>query len=1023
MKDPEDQDPGDQEVDPETPHYQCWCGWHSVWLTAQCHGVAGASSGIRTWSLPLTQTKGVFRIFLKFRHVVSKMSFMPWLYGVFLVLVLVTPTAYGQTGDPLRYYIREEQSANTYVGNIVEDTGLTLGPMLRLELQAGQGSIGHRYFKLNLTTGILLTSGPIDREQLCPDSTQACVLKLTVLQHSPFFHIIKIDIVVRDINDHAPTFPDERIARTISETTKPDTTFTIPVAEDPDSGVNGVQNYVLLSDTAKFALHFSNMSGTIIDLNLVLKEPLDREDEHFYSLVVTAKDGGSPAKTGSMLIEIVVGDANDNSPRFDNSTYEVTIPENVPEHRKILQVHAFDPDSGRNGDIVYGFGSDTPSEVRELFEINAISGGIFIKGEVDYEKGDVYHLIVTAEDLGENSLPAYAKVVVHVQDINDHAPHITVNSLDSRKLGSGESAFIREDLAAGTFVAHVSVTDPDDGQNGVVSCYLDSDFFEMRQMNTEGYEYQIISKVVFDREEKAERHIELSCSDHGRPHLSSRKDIVVKIQDVNDHEPHFQQQAFSVSMEENNEIDVVVIKANATDTDAGKNAAIKYGLVNHEDAKFLKVDPITGVIRATVSFDFEQQDRYEFVLSATDQGPPTHTATTTLVLNIIDINDERPIFTKPSYSFKIFENMPANMKVGIMGATDADSPPFNDIVYSLSPRSEGLDVFGVNPENGEMTTKRPLDREEKEVYHLRLIASNRGYRHVNTSVNVTVTVVDQNDNAPTFVFPTDWNNTVHVPDGIAIGEVVTRVVARDIDNGSNSDLTYAIVKGNESFAIESHSGVIKVIDQLKCLNSHICKLVVMVRDNGTPRRKATAELSVVPKSAKVLGHSLEAMFFLSGTNLTIIIAAAVVSLLLITLIIVIFCRRRRRRCDRKKECEEDKVIGMSDTHDSDFSVKSLKNGKLPNGCCDGVRGRPKKEVTFNMDNRGLRESSTDDLTISWPSKLDTAVIEVSFLNYCFTCFFCLLNYSFNIHSIHSFNLTFSEQNKRLKQVINIPNFQ
>lgn len=901
-----------------------------------------------------------------------------WLCLIMLGLALVVTPARAQSGAPLRYTIREELPANAFVGNIARDTGLIVSRDMELELRFPRGDENYLYFKLNRTTGILLTARPIDREQVCVDSSEGnpCAIKFTVLQQKPFFHVIKVEVYLQDYNDHSPQFPQGKIALTISETTKPDTTFSIPSAEDLDGGINSVQNYELISNTKKFGLQFTNDSGVIRDLNLVLKTSLDREVEQSYSLVVTAMDGGNPSRTGSMEIDITVGDANDNNPKFDNETYEVTVPENTAEHTKVLQVRAHDPDAGLNGDLVYGFAPDTQSKFGDLFMINAISGGIYIKGEVDYERGEVYHLTVTAQDQGTNSLPAYAKVIVHVGDVNDHAPHITVNSLDSRELGSEDSAFIKEHLAAGTFVAHVSVSDPDAGTNGRITCTLRSMYFEL--VPTANTDYQIISRMEFDREEQAEYHISLQCTDHGDPQLTSIKDIVVKIIDVNDNGPRFFRPAYTVNMEENNAIESIIYQVNASDRDAGRNAAIKYSLLRPEDKDLIRVEPISGIIKAKVSFDYEHQDRYVFVIRASDQGSPPHTATATLILNILDVNDGRPRFSQPEYHFDIYENMPPHIKVGLLSASDVDDPPFNEIVYSLSPTSEGLEVFAINPDNGEITTKKELDHEKQQVYHLVVIASNRGYSRTNASVNVTVTVVDQNDNAPVFIFPSKWNNTAHVADDIAIGETVAKVIAKDADSGKNSDLRYALVKGNVTFAIDPRTGIIKIINQLHCLRARMCKLVVMAKDNGTPRRTATAELNVMPKSAAAFGNkSLEAMFFLNGTNVTIIIAAGVVSILLIVLILVVFCRRRRRRCDKKRDREEAKITSVTDSTDGEISVKSLKNGKLPNGCFDTGTIKPKKEVKFIVENPGRGESSTDDLTVSWPSKLDSDMIEVS----------------------------------------------
>ncbi len=126
---------------------------------------------------------------------------------------------------------------------------------------------------------------------------------------------------------------------------------------------------------------------------------------------------------------------------------QATIREDIPIGHNILQVTATDPDSGQNGQIQYGLADSTPQEFRDLFAIND-KGVLYNKQPVDYERAQNYHLSITARDRGENSRPIYSKVVIHVEDINDHPPEINVNALtQSGHAGNGVNIFVDQNNA------------------------------------------------------------------------------------------------------------------------------------------------------------------------------------------------------------------------------------------------------------------------------------------------------------------------------------------------------------------------------------------------------------------------------------------------------------------------------------------------------------------------------------------------------------------------------------------------
>ena len=453
----------------------------------------------------------------------------------------------------LQYTILEEEKAQTFMANLVLDAALdqkySQDDLDKLEFtlhdRRGIKQGLRNLFHIESKTGVLKTSKVIDRDSICSHSN-LCEIPLDVLvEPGEFFQIIKVYVTVIDINDNMPRFPVTNLRLPISETTAPGSKFALPSAEDKDSGSYGIRQYHLVSKSNNFGLLVTNGTYGTMDIHLVVKSPLDREEAESFQVDIVAMDGGTPPKSGRMKVDITINDANDNNPKFDNYTYEVSIPENFPPGMAVLQIHARDPDAGANGQIFYRLSDSTLQSVGKIFGVDAHTGEIYLKSALDFEEKDAYILTVTARDQGENSLPAYAKVLIKVEDVNDHAPQITVNALTA----SGRVE-VSEDSPVGTFVAHLSVTDLDVGKSGAIECTMKSTKFELRQLYKT--EFKIITTATLDREKQPNYKLKVVCQDDGIPVKTTAEYLIVTIMDANDNSPIFRQQVYSVSMRENN---------------------------------------------------------------------------------------------------------------------------------------------------------------------------------------------------------------------------------------------------------------------------------------------------------------------------------------------------------------------------------------------------------------------------------------------------------------------------------------
>uniref|UniRef100_A0AAZ1Y2U1 Cadherin domain-containing protein n=1 Tax=Oreochromis aureus TaxID=47969 RepID=A0AAZ1Y2U1_OREAU len=268
----------------------------------------------------------------------------------------------------------------------------------------------------------------------------------------------RISLHVQDINDNSPQFNKDLIHIDISESASKSARFPIEEAHDADIGKNSVQSYNLQTNE-NFVLGVGTNS-----VELLLNKELDRETLKEINLLLTALDGGSPQRSGTVVIHITVLDANDNVPVFSQAVYKASLSENSPMGTVVLTVNAVDADEGLNGEVTYDFGH-VAEDVKSIFAINYKTGDIKLSATVDYETVRSFELRITAKDgLG---LTSYAKVIIDVTDVNDNPPVIYLKS---------QSNPIPENVQPGTEVGIINVQDRDSENNRQVRCSIQQDY-------------------------------------------------------------------------------------------------------------------------------------------------------------------------------------------------------------------------------------------------------------------------------------------------------------------------------------------------------------------------------------------------------------------------------------------------------------------------------------------------------------------------------------------------------------------
>ncbi|KAL7395476.1 hypothetical protein ABVT39_017495 [Epinephelus coioides] len=354
-----------------------------------------------------------------------------------------------------RYSIPEELEQGSVVGNLAKDLGLGLSDIFERKLRVASEA-GEQYFSVDAGKGELVVNDRIDREALCGQSA-SCVLPLQVVIENPL-QLHRIEVEIRDVNDNAPSFLKNDHILEIAESIVVGVRFPLESAEDPDVGSNGLKTYTLSKDEC-FTLKVKEIENGRKIPELVLNKSLDREKKSVHNLFLTAMDGGNPVKSGTSKITVNVLDINDNVPIFENTFYKIAVQENSVNGSFVIATKATDIDEGPNGEIEYSLGIHTPPSVLSLFHIDAATGEIFLKNQLDHETQASYRIDISAKDKGLPKMEGHCSVQVDVLDVNDNAPEIVLTS---------KPTSVPEDSRSGTVVALLGVRDLDSGNNGEV---------------------------------------------------------------------------------------------------------------------------------------------------------------------------------------------------------------------------------------------------------------------------------------------------------------------------------------------------------------------------------------------------------------------------------------------------------------------------------------------------------------------------------------------------------------------------
>ncbi|CAF2864619.1 unnamed protein product [Rotaria sp. Silwood2] len=581
------------------------------------------------------------------------------------------------------------------------------------------------YFLLDDLKGTIIVKNLLDRENLCRlnlcSCLNQCLIKLEINAISDIYsYILSLPILIYDENDNYCYFLNDIYYINITENIQLNTRIILPIAYDPDLPPNNIQSYYLLENNNK-EFYFDNQ----LPPSIIIIEQLDRELKEKYYFDYCAYEGiYEKQRSCCMKIILIITDINDNSAKFQ---YDQQLPlilnlsELTPINTELIQMKAFDPDYGHNGQIIYTFSKWTLNDktINQLFYLNSHNGSIILLKQLDYEQRNNYELQIQAIDLGLNAIPTYTTVIIQINfdreqkssysfslyiydhgkpnnslkktfdlyliDINDCFPYFN-NSINN-------SFIIDENNQENIIIHTFQVYDNDENDNIILYFEYkneeEKDIFQINKQN------QLIIKKSLDYEYKSFYNLTLIAQDS----IGHRTSILINIylNDLNDNPVKFHTNFIQIQIQENYLAKTFLSQIHAEDKD--KNNQIIY-YIHPNDLNSIKnlIELKTnGSLYTKIKFNQKQINKFQFRIIANDS------LYTDIIL--IEILIDNNILLKPQTPYCFILNNNENIRIQFQA--------YKNVSFFLrNPSSSDIILFP----NGTLILKSIINKYSFDIY-------------------------------------------------------------------------------------------------------------------------------------------------------------------------------------------------------------------------------------------------------------------------------------------------------------------
>ncbi|XP_030648002.1 protocadherin beta-16-like [Chanos chanos] len=479
----------------------------------------------------------------------------------------------------------------------------------------------------------------------------------------------------------------------------------------------------------------------------------------------------------------------------------------------------------------------------EYIDFNKERGFLLIKERVDREAlcAKTTPCALHLQMILDNPMELY-RITIEITDINDNAPTFKEEQIHFE---------ISESAMVGAKFMLEKALDPDVGINGLQRYSLKpTDHFALKLHSQEdgSKNVEMVLQKILDREQQERMSLTLTAIDGGEPEMSGTVQIYITVLDANDNAPVFTQKIYKATIKENAQKGTKITAVSASDADDGSNGMIKYYISNKMDAltDVFTIDRVSGEITINGEVDYEISSNYQIDIQAKDQGGLSDSCK--LVIDVLDINDNKPIINVLSMSKSISEEAPLDTVVAMINVNDPDSGT-NGQVYCIindnipfSIKSPSYNFFSVR-------TQQELDREKKAAYNISVTCSDEGVPQLSSVVSLQLQISDVNDNAP--AFEKKYYESFVIENNTP-GHSIFTVKASDTDCNQNARVSYILEESTVNglsissyVSINADSGVISAVRSFDYEQLKYFIFRVKAQDGGSPPLSSNVTVKII----------------------------------------------------------------------------------------------------------------------------------------------------------------------------------
>ncbi|XP_033743977.1 protocadherin beta-2-like isoform X1 [Pecten maximus] len=605
--------------------------------------------------------------------------------------------------------------------------------------------------------------------------------------------------------------------------------------------------------------------------NLYTSSLLDREvicpytDQCKLDIEITAQSAIT-SYFKKLTIIVYIDDVNDHYPVFLKTSQSLTIPESVLPGTSFTVDGAKDADRSTN----YGIQSyilypqDLPFSVNFVKNLDGTSVvRIIVDGTLDRESRDLYELTLVAKDGGVPPKTADLSVDVHVTDVNDNAPVLSRKTYNET---------VREDMPVGSTLLTLSATDLDSGRNGEVrygiSPHQTETIKNLFFINATSGELILINPLTYVRGNSYKIIVEVS--DRGQQPMTTQTYVIVTVLDSGNNPPEIILGLLTNGVAKISEyapFGTTVAHVAVVDQDSGHNGIVMCSL----DSTIFELQVLDiNEYRVLVSqaLDRERLARHSVTVSCQDSGTPMLVSNANFFVEVLDVNDNAPIFHMQTYSASIDENNKIGKEILQVTATDYDEGQNAEVKYRLLHSNDT--VIQVDAHTGIIRANAVFDRERMSSFMFKVLAIDGGSPPKSGTTTVSVTVQDVNDEKPQFlenlfIFKRKENRQA--------GTIVGRLMAMDDDEGDSGRVVFSLAEESPIFStlpfVVYSDGIIKTTSELDRERKKFYDFKVMASDLGRPTLSSTANVKIFIEDENDNSPNI---IFPSYTNNTIVIS-------------------------------------------------------------------------------------------------------------------------------------------------------